>query len=260
MAQYSNYKKVSGGTLPTGSIPATALNSSGLDTWNVKWFWGSPNECTSGCCCLWTVPTGVARAHIEMWGAGGSGTGACSCSRCHVYRGAQGGYYNSKTISVNPGWTYTVCAGGVYTCRNRECCGCKGCNSFVNGCNLSNFCAIGGHGGIACNSWSLGCNSYQPCCLGPTANGGDFGMGNHAGTFGGSVFCHCNYQWTCTTGAPFLAAGGNGVSALVNCWVRCGCWTVPYGQGGQGGMTTYCGGCCGQGGTGGGGLVKITYL
>jgi hypothetical protein len=25
-------------------------------------------------------------------------------------------------------------------------------------------------------------------------------------------------------------------------------------------MTTYCGGCCGQGGTGGPGLVKITYI
>ena len=25
-------------------------------------------------------------------------------------------------------------------------------------------------------------------------------------------------------------------------------------------MTTYCGRCCGQGGTGGGGLVKITYF
>jgi hypothetical protein len=25
-------------------------------------------------------------------------------------------------------------------------------------------------------------------------------------------------------------------------------------------MSTYCGRCCGQGGTGGGGLVKITYL
>jgi hypothetical protein len=25
-------------------------------------------------------------------------------------------------------------------------------------------------------------------------------------------------------------------------------------------MTTYCGGCCGQGGTGGAGLVKISYI
>ena len=45
------------------------------------------------------------------------------------------------------------------------------------------------------------------------------------------------------------------------CSIRCGCWTVPYGHGGQNAMTTCCGsGVCGQGGTGGGGLVKITYF
>jgi hypothetical protein len=46
-----------------------------------------------------------------------------------------------------------------------------------------------------------------------------------------------------------------------NCWIRCGCWRVPYGSGGAGAMTTLCGSsCCGQGGTGGPGLVKITYV
>ena len=46
------------------------------------------------------------------------------------------------------------------------------------------------------------------------------------------------------------------------CSTGCCCaWTVPYGHGGQGGITTYCGnGHCGQGATGGGGLVKITYF
>jgi hypothetical protein len=44
------------------------------------------------------------------------------------------------------------------------------------------------------------------------------------------------------------------------CWMRCGCWTVPYGHGAQNAMTNYCDRCCGQGGTGGPGLVKITYV
>ena len=167
MAQYSNYKKVSGSTLPAQSVTASKLQTTGLDTWNVKWFYGRACECTTGCCCLWTVPTGVARMTIEMWGAGGSGQGACSCNRCQTYRGAQGGYYNSKTIDVQSGWTYTVCAGGVYRCRERDCVGCCGCASYVNGCNLSNFCAIGGHGGIACGNWSIACFSYMPCCLAP---------------------------------------------------------------------------------------------
>jgi hypothetical protein len=42
--------------------------------------------------------------------------------------------------------------------------------------------------------------------------------------------------------------------------MRCGCWSVPYGAGGQSAMTNYCGSsCCGQGGTGGSGVVKVTF-
>ena len=58
MAQYSSYKKVSGATLPAGSVTPAKLAATGLDTWNVKWVYGNPVPCTTGCCCLWTVPTG----------------------------------------------------------------------------------------------------------------------------------------------------------------------------------------------------------
>lgn len=260
MAQYSNYKKVSGSTLPAQSITPAQLQTTGLDTWNVKWFYGEACECTTGCCCLWTVPTGVRRMTIEMWGAGGSGQGACSCNRCQTYRGAQGGYYNSKTIDVQAGWQYTVCAAGVYRCRERDCVGCCGCASYVNGCNLSNFCAIGGHGGIACGNWSMACHSYMPCCLSPNANNGDFGMGNHMGGYWSpkNVFCHCHGRYNIPTSAPFI--GTNVMQGLQFCWIRCGCWTVPYGHGGQSALTDQCGRCCGQGGMGGPGLVKITYV
>ena len=44
-------------------------------------------------------------------------------------------------------------------------------------------------------------------------------------------------------------------------WIRGGCGIAPYGHGGQNARTTYCGnGHWGQGATGGGGLVKITYF
>lgn len=261
MAQYSNYKKVSGASLPADSVTAAQLGTSGLDTWNVKWFYGSPNACTPGCCCLWTVPSGVRRMTIEMWGAGGSGHGACSCNRCQVYRGAQGGYYNTKTIDVSAGWTYTVCAGGVYRCCERDCVGCTGCASYVNGCNLSgNFCAHGGCGGLACGNWSLNCHSTNECCRAPGDNNGDFMMGNHRGGFWNpkGVFCHCHGRYAIPTSAPFI--GTNVMQGLNFCWIRCGCWTVPYGHGGQGAFTNECGRCCGQGGMGGSGLVKITYV
>ena len=262
MASYGSYKKIVSGQILDGTIPPDALESSAGPQYGVKHVFGQVNVCSPGCCCLWTVPAGVKRVTFELWGSGGNGHGFCSCNRCHHYKGAGGGYYNSKTISVQEGWQYTVCASGVYRCCSRNCQGCRGCSSYVNGCGLSNFCAIGGQEGQAETNWSTACYSSFSCCIAPNSNNGDFGMGNHSGHWGGSTFCHCNYHWTCTTNAPFLAGGsGSGQHLVPNCWVRCGCWHVPYATGGQGGMTTLCGSsCCGQGGTGGGGLVKITYV
>ena len=261
MASYGSYKKIVSGQILDGTVPNLALAANAGLAYNVKYVYGQPQNCSPGCCCLWTVPTGVKRVTFEMWGSGGNGHGFCSCNRCHHYKGAGGGYYNSKTIDVQAGWTYTVCAAGVYRCCSRDCRGCRGCTSYVNGCNLSNFCAIGGEEGQSETNWSTACYSYFSCCMAPVSNGGDFGMGNHTGSWGGSIFCHCNYKFTCTTNAPFLSGGSGAAENLVNCWTRCGCWHVPYGTGGQGGMTTYCGsGHCGQGGMGGGGLVKITYI
>ena len=260
MASYGSYKKIVSGQIIDGTIPNSALEPTAGLKYFVKHVYGTPAVCSAGCCCLWTVPTGVKRVTFELWGAGGNGNGHCSCNRCHHYQGAGGGFYSSKTITVPAGWTDTVCAAGVYRCCSRECVGCKGCSSYVNGCNLSGFCANGGSCGRANTSWDTACYSYFECCAEPTSNNADFQMGNHIGHWGGSVFCHCNYQWTCTTNAPFLAGGSGSASALVNCWNRCGCWHVPYGVGGQSAMTTYCERCCGQGGMGGGGLVKITYV
>jgi hypothetical protein len=260
MASYESYKKLDGSSVLSGTITDAKITSGDLSNYCVKWIYGSLGSCTTGCCCLWTVPTGVRKVSFELWGAGGNGAGACSNGRCQHYGGAQGGYYNSKTIAVCAGWTYTVCAGGVYPCLSIECNGCKGCTTYISGCNLSNFCAQGGRAGCASGDWNTMCNSdWGDCCMTPVAWGGDFGMGNHTGSMSGSFACHCYRHTFCASGAPFL--GGAGVMGqLTECWIRCGCWTVPYGSGGQNAMTTYCGGCCGQGGTGGSGLVKITYF
>jgi hypothetical protein len=261
MATYASYKKITGENITTGAITDAKIAAATLATWNVQWFYGSINFCSTGCCCLWTVPDNIRKLYIELWGAGGSGHGACSCNRCQGYRGAQGGAYANKMITVCPGWTYTVCAAGVYPCLSMECNGCPGCASYVAGCNLSNFCAVGGAGGSAAEGWwnSPLYSCWPDCCVGPTANGSDFGMMNHAGTtYIGSHFCHCHCIETKPTSAPFI---GTSVSQRIQeCWIKCGCWTVPYGHGGQGAMTTYCGACCGQGGTGGPGLVKMTYI
>jgi len=264
MASYDSYKKISADGIADGAVDAADFTVPLNSTYGVKWFYGSPGAVTSGCCCLWTVPTGVKKLHIQMWGSGGNGSGFCSCNRCHHYRGAQGGYFNSKTISVTEGWQYTVCAAGVYRCCSRECVGCEGCSSYVNGCNLSNFCARGGENGYANTSWAETCHSVNDCCLAPGNNGGDYGSVTISPPWSAAEFvydrghCHCFNQSFYAGGAALI--GTVAQMSLRECWTRCGCWSVPYGNGGQGAMTTYCGRCCGQGGTGGSGLVKITYF
>ena len=261
MASYASYKKINGVQFETESLGENELALGALSTWNVKWFYGQPCECSTGCCCLWEVPFGVTRMYIELWGSGGGGHGSCDCSRCQNYIGAQGGYYNSKMISTTPGCQYTVCAAGNGDCCRTECVGCQGCASYVTGFNLSNFCALGGAGGCGVGSWDLTQYSCYSCCLAPNSFDGDFGMGNHTGgswrPYGS--FCHCHGKWSHPTSAPFI--GTNVKQQIFGCSIRCGCWTVPYGHGGQGAMGTFCAqGVCGQGGMGGPGLVKITYV
>lgn len=261
MATYSSYKKVNADNFTSESqITDDKFQDTAAKNFGVFWVRGSLGGISAGCCCLWTVPTGIKRVTFEAWGAGGNGNGACSCSRCHRYKGAGGGYYNSKTIGVSAGWGYTICAGGVYPCCSRNCEGCNGCTSYVTGCNLSNFCALGGYTGIANTNWPDANYSCYHCCLGPTDNGGDFGMGNHSGAWNGNWLCHCFHKQFCATGAPFLSGGGTVQGSVYGCWSRCGCWSVPYGNGGQSAMTNYCGSsCCGQGGVGGSGVVKVTF-
>lgn len=260
MANYRSYKKVAASQVPDGSITIEKLANGVGPSWCVKTFYGDPGVCTPGCCCNWTVPAGVAKLTWELWGAGGNGHGACSCRRCHHYRGAGGGSFTTKTIDTTPGCSYTVCAAGVYRCCSRECTGCYGCASYVNGYNLSNFCAVGGGRGEANTDWSNLCHSTIACCVQPGSYDSDFGMNAHWPGFSGHWNCHCGLSvtQTCSGGAPFIGVGNKTYSS--HCWIRCGCWSSPYGAGGQGAMTSYCERCCGQGGTGGSGLVRLTYM
>jgi len=261
MAQYRSYQKITADRITAGSIGAEKLAAGVGPSYCVKHIFGHPCYCTPGCCCYWQVPAGVEKITWEAWGAGGNGAGSCSCNRCQHFQGASGGAYNTKTISTSGGCTYTVCAGGVYRCCSRECNGCNGCGSYVNGHNLSNFCAHGGARGCTNGDWSVACTSRAWCCVSPGAWGGDFAMTPHQDGWSGHWNCHCTGDVNnhCTSGAPFLVSSTE--SQLDQCWIRCGCWTAPYASGGQSAMSTYCGsGHCGQGGQGGSGMVRITYI
>ena len=154
MASYTSYKKIDGTSFLDGTIPEASVDQNAFSTWCVKWIYGSQDACSQGCCCLWTVPTGVTKLFFEVWGSGGSGHGACSCDRCHHYKGAGGGQYNSKMIATTAGCQYTVCSAGNGNCCRFECIGCQGCASYVTGYNLTSFCAIGGTAGCANVNWT----------------------------------------------------------------------------------------------------------
>lgn len=268
MASYSSYKanRIPGTQIQPGAIDNAKISVGARATYGVKWIYGSPSNCTAGCCCLWTVPANTCRLKFELWGAGGNGHGACSNNRCQHYMGAAGGTHNAVNTTSAPGWTYTVCAAGVYPCNSVECTSCNGCSSYVNGCNLA-VCACGGGAGCSNSAWTDGCFSYMDSCMYPGIGGGEFANNTHAGawtmagpyTYPGDA-CHCWKRLGNATAGIGINTGRN-MTHLAECWMRCGCWTVPPASGGTGAMTTYCGsdGCCGQGGTGGTGLVKITY-
>jgi len=268
MASYRSYKKVTGAQIVDGAVDANNLAAGVRDNYCVKWTWGNPCRCSAGCCCLWTVPSQVRNLNFELWGAGGNGAGACSCNRCQHFGPPGGGAYTSKSIQTTSGCTYRMCAAGVYRCLSRECNGCNGCSSFVCGAGLC-VCACGGQRGCANGSWTDSCFSSMPYCVQSGCNGTsssqDYVGYTHGGNFQGASSymypggaCHCWKHIGHSTGAVGLNTGSPEQNSNY-CWIRCGCWIAPYGQGGQSATSNYCGRCCGQGGTGGPGLVKLTF-
>lgn len=99
-----------------------------------------------GQCCLWTVPGGTTKVQFQIWGAGaGTGSGCC----CGGSPFGATGSYATVIIDAVPGCQYTLCAGCAFCCY-----ACRaqhtrfGCQSYVTGYDLSNFCALGGQAGV----------------------------------------------------------------------------------------------------------------
>jgi hypothetical protein len=102
-----------------------------------------------GQCCNWVVPEGVTCARFQIWGAGGGSTISRCCGGSPF---GSTGAYASVIIPVTAGNSYTLCSGCALCCR-----GCNnnynggdgryaGCQSYVTGTGLCNFCANGGQG------------------------------------------------------------------------------------------------------------------
>ena len=279
MASYASYKKYGTESLQSQSVPGTALCNGAGASYGVQWIYNprgfacqscaSAGGCTyqaDGYCCLWCVPAGVTSVTFEIWSGGGGGAGMICCNYCSFSIGGAGGNYATKRIDVQPGWTYTVCAGGSWPCsKSHTCSAGMGRRSYVTGCNLSNFCVMGGCGAWMCDGDAWGPRHHDSGCANCNICGyfdADFGMMGTVGLRHGFGACHC-YRTTSWTGAAPIIGLYQGTSAS-DTWCTCGCFVNWPAGGGQSGVSNYCDNwaknCAGGSGQGGSGVVRITYI
>lgn len=128
----------------------------------------------------WTVPAGVYRILVYMWGGGG---GAASCV-CNCAGGGAGGFVAGQ-IEVVPGETLTITAGAGGLGNNCSGGGRGGKGSTIyRGTTL--LAAAGGGGGGSYNSTSYP-GRYGGWALGTSVNGGD-GCNNASQAASGNSF------------------------------------------------------------------------
>lgn len=238
------------------TINAGAIGKSRLDVYG-------------NCQCTWTVPSGVTRIFVEMWGAGSGGAGQANCCCCNLGIPGNGGAYAAATICTAPGCSYNICAGaggshGCGPCTAYVTCG---YSSYMTGYNLSNFCAGPGQGVCnPCNACDADCRGMNRCnetsyaCgTGSTyANNMVLACGEGSHIFGSPAGCRGD---SISGSAPM--GGGAGVWTTYNHCCPHYSYTASGGQfpggGGAGAHMTCCCGVCTCGGCGASGLVRVWF-
>lgn len=277
MASYASYRKIKSDQIIDGAITDSQVQAGATFQVGEQWVYSARGMACHACanngscccmqcgrCCQWTVPDKVARVTFEIWSGGGSGGGISCCNCCSFSQGGAGGNYAIRSVDTAPGCQYRVCAGGTYRCNRRyECNGSIGCSSFVQGYNLSNFCTVGACRGWSCNGDAWGPRTYNSGCANScicSYFGADFGMSGVPGYKMGTSICRCHGQTNITGSAPLM--GVKFGTTVTEAWCTCGCYSVMWAGGGQGGLSTYCETaekCCAAGGPAGAGVVRITF-
>ena len=223
-----------------------------------------------GACCQWTVPGGATCARFQIWGAGaGRGYGCC----CAFVPFGGTGAYASVIIPVTPGNTYTLCAGCAHACYQSAGAsavdGRSGCQSFVTGTGLTNFCAQGGEASLYCEVVTrCVCGSIQGLCVflgGCICDNGSVCKSVSTPGIGGPACCYDNmfpmiasckkHFGTATSGTVYGIPGSFG-SIAMNCNVSICVQHPPiYGFASTSCCvaqltSNYVGGCCRSGSAG----------
>lgn len=213
-------------------------------------------------CSPWVVPAGVTCLTFEIWGAGGAGAPMCCCT-CYGGTAGGGGAYSMKTLAVTPGDSYAFVVGcggcGSSQWYQANACGCCGSKTYITGNGLSNFCALGGKGGVWCNTSPCNCCMQ---CDGIDAYGGDLNLTGFPQRFTGhsSWYAACQYFFT---GSAPMGGGFHVTSGAGSCSseISCGSHGVYPGGGGTQRPMYYpgwCDCCAGCNGGGSDGLIVIT--
>lgn len=219
----------------------------------------STDVINSGQCCCIVIPSGFKTAIVELWGAGGTGSGACCCQ--WPYSQATPGSYVYSEFPVVAGEFYIVCAAGTTGC-SPNCRGCDGPPSFILR-NAATTCACA-HGGLAgcalCFFKNLGCTGICiPSEVYNAANIGCLSVCAARGTSQTSNFCQTDSHES-TSGSPKFAQNTRlGHNHCCVQWAQSGCCRLRnHFPGGPGNGGSSCGGACCFSGWSGGGLVIMT--
>lgn len=244
-------------TLPAGSMWVAQATC---------WQCGN-NSNQENCCLAFVVPAGVTTATFEIWGGGGSGAGSLCCM---VGSSGSSGAYSSVTIAVNEGDRYCTCYATGTSCAAATT-GCRGCNTFVIGAGLDNFCAEGGYGGTSC--CTAACGAFVTPGAVAQAYGGDInvpGVKSCHVVCCTSNYCH-NKQFLAYPGGLINQNGGvvampsrtNGFQGEVQCiaaaYLGWGGHNSQYVPGMAGATAGVCAGTCACGVPGWPGMVRISY-
>lgn len=185
------------------------------------------------------VPAGALFADVDVWGAGGGGSGSNQGSSATIgASGAGGGCASSRGVAVTQGDTITVVVGQGGTPAASGGTAANGGSSTVFGAGVSAISATGGAGGAA---GAGGGGSGSGGVVNLTGQGGT----DLDGAIGSGGSCECAVGGN--------AAGGGGLGATINASNTIVPATVPGGGGGANYYVT-------DGTTGADGGVRITFF
>lgn len=216
----------------------------------------------------WTVPAGVSSIKVEVWGGGGGGGGVSTgLNTTNGGGGGGGGAYNTNTLTVIPGQTYSITIGTAGTAGGSAANGGNGGATTVNGTGG----AVTANGGTGGGGGNWGNGSAGAAGSGGFNNGGAGGASSGNGAGGGGGAGNATPTGTGNGGAGSNTAAGTaglgspnsipyagGIGAAAKTSNGAGnTGTAPGGGGGGGRASGWF--SSNNGGAGAAGQVIITY-